>query len=231
MDKLEVRQAMSCAIDRQQVLDTAALGEGEVTGPITIPAYTVPLDQFACYQRDLTKAKDLMAKAGMSDGFTLKIMAANAEPPTALSEAQNIQAQLADIGIKVEIESLELSVYVDRWLKGDFDATVALNGGRPDPYTMYARYWTKAGNLQKVSNYIDDTLDSLMAQGRAETDPKKRYDIFAEFQKHIVEVAPWIWLYHGYDYTAQQPYVKGFVPTPSDSLYSLAQTKLDGKPA
>src|SRR5262249_171449 len=117
MDKLEVRQAMSCAIDRQQVLDTAALGEGVVTGPITIPAYTVPLDQFACYKPDLAKAKDLMAKAGMSDGFTLNVIAANAEPPTALSEAQNIQAQLAAINIKVEIDSMELNAYVDRWLK------------------------------------------------------------------------------------------------------------------
>lgn len=231
MDKLEVRQAMSCAIDRQEVLDTAALGEGQVTGPITIPAFQVPTDQLFCYQKDLAKAKDLMAQAGMSDGFTLNVIAANAEPPTALSEAQNIQAQLADINIKVEIDSMELSVYVDRWLKGDFDAAVALNGGRPDPYTMYARYWTKAGNLQVVTNYIDDTLDSLMAQGRAETDPQKRYDIFAEFQKHITEVSPWIWLYNGYDYTAQQPYVSGFVPSPSDSLYSLAQVKLDGKPA
>lgn len=231
MDKLEVRQAMSCAIDRQQVLDTASLGNGTVTGPLTIPAYLVPTDQFFCYKKDLDKAKQLMAKAGMADGFSMKVIAANSEPPTALSEAQNIQAQLADIGIKLEIESLELNVYVDRWLAGDFDSAVALNGGRPDPYTMYARYWTKDGNLQKVSNYIDDTLDSLMAQGRAETDPKKRYEIFAEWQKHIVEVAPWIWLYNGFDYSAQQPYVKGFVPMPTDSIYSFGQVKLDGKPS
>jgi len=66
---------------------------------------------------------------------------------------------------------MELNVYVDAWLKGDFDMAVALNGGRADPYTMYNRYWTKTGNLQKVANYIDDTLDSQMQQGRAETDP------------------------------------------------------------
>lgn len=230
MDTLEVRQAMSCAIDRQEVLDTASLGYGTVTGPLTIPAYTVPTDQYFCYQKDLDKARELLAQADMADGFSIKVIAANAEPPTALSEAQNIQAQLAEIGITVEIESLELSVYVDRWLAGDFDAAVALNGGRPDPYTMYARYWTKDGNLQKVSNYIDDTLDSLMAQGRAETDPQKRYEIFAEFQKHIVEVAPWIWLYNDFEYTAQQPYVTGFVPMPTDSLYSFAQVKLENKP-
>jgi peptide/nickel transport system substrate-binding protein len=226
MNILEVRQAMSCAIDRQEVLDTASLGEGTVTGPLTIPAYAVPLDEYFCYTKDLAKAQELMAASGV-EPFTITVIAASAEPPTALSEAQSIQAQLAEIGITVEIEPLELSVYVDRWLKGDFDAAVALNGGRVDPYPMYARYWTKTGNLQIVANYIDDTLDTLMQQGRAEPDPAARYEIFAEFQKHLVEMAPWIWLYNGYEYTAQQPYVTGFEPNPTDSLYSLAWTRLD----
>lgn len=227
MDKLEVRQAISCAIDRQEVLDTASLGEGTVTGPLTIPAFAIPVSEFACYEKDLERARGLMTLADEAGGFTLNVIAAAAEPPTALSEAQNIQAQLAEIGITVEIESLELSVYVDRWLAGDFDAAVALNGGRPDPYTMYARYWTKSGNLQGVANYIDDTLDGLMAQGKAETDPAARLEIFTEFQKHLVEVAPWIWLYNGYEYTAQQPYVKGFIPTPTDSLVSFREVTLE----
>ncbi|HEV2123509.1 MAG TPA: ABC transporter substrate-binding protein [Chloroflexota bacterium] len=230
LDKLEVRQAISCALDRQEVLDTAALGNGEVTGPLTIPAYQLPPDELFCYQKDLDKARELLKEAGLEDGFSLTTIAASAEPPTALSEAQNIQAQLAEIGIDLEIESLELSVYVDRWLAADFDTAVALNGGRPDPYTTYARYFTKDGNLLKVSNYVDDTLDSLMAEGRAESDPQKRFDIFKQFQQHLVEMAPWIWLYHDFEYTAQQPYVTGFVPLPTDSLYSLAQVKLEGKP-
>lgn len=227
LDKLEVRQAISCAIDRQEVLDTASLGEGKVTGPLTMAAFALPTDELFCYQKDLDKAKELMAAAGMSDGFTLKVIAANAEPPTALSEAQNIQAQLAEIGITVEIESMELSVYVDRWLKGDFEAAVALNGGRPDPYTMYARYWQTTGNLNNVAGYIDSTLDDLMARGRAETDPAARYEIFAEFQRHLAEVAPWVWLYVGYEYTAQQPYVSGFIPSPTDSLLSLSHVTLN----
>ena len=227
LDRLEVRQAISCAIDRQEVLDTASLGEGEVTGPLTIPAYRLPVDEFFCYEQDLERARELMAAAGMEAGFTLPVIAATAEPPTALSEAQSIQAQLAEINIQVEIESLELSVYVDRWLAADFDAAVALNGGRADPYTMYARYWTRDGNLNKVAGYIDDTLDSLMAEGRAETDPEARFEIFAEFQRHLVEMAPWVWLYTGYEYTAQQPYVQDFIPMPNDSLYYLNQVRLE----
>jgi peptide/nickel transport system substrate-binding protein len=227
MDKLEVRQAMSCAIDRQEVLDTASLGEGTVTGPLTIPAFAIPTSEFACYTKDLDKARELMAAAGEEDGFTITVIASTGEPPTALSEAQSIQAQLAEIGITIEIETMELSVYVDRWLAGDFDAAVALNGGRPDPYTMYARYWTKTGNLQGVANYIDDTLDELMAAGKAETDPAARLEIFTEFQKHLVEVAPWIWLYNGFEYTAQQPYVQGFIPSPTDSIVSMREVTLE----
>jgi len=227
MDQLAFRQAMSCAIDRQEVLNTASLGYGTVTGPLTIPAYQLPPSELFCYQTDKAKAKDLLASVDLAKGYKLEIIVASAEPPTALSEAQNIQAQLADIGIDSEIVPLELSVYIDRWLAADFDAAVALNGGRPDPYTMYARYWTKDGNLQKVANYIDDTLDTLMAQGRAETDPTKRFEIFSKFQKHLVEMSPWIWLYNDFEYTASQPYVKGFIPMSTDSLYYLSKVKIE----
>ena len=40
-------------------------------------------------------------------------------------------------------------------------------------------------------------------------------------------MAPWVWLYNGYEYTAQQPYVEGFVPMPNDSLYGLSQVSLN----
>jgi peptide/nickel transport system substrate-binding protein len=227
MDQLEVRQAISCAIDRQEVLDTAALSEGQVIGPYIIPTYALPVSELFCYEKDLDRARDLLAQAGLEDGFSLNLMAANEEPPTALAEAQNIQAQLAEIGIQVEIESLELGVYVDRWLAADFDMTVALNSGPPDPYTMYARYWTSTGNLNYVAGYRDETLDRLMAEGRAETDPAERFEIFAEFQRHLVEQAPWVWLYVGYEYTAHQPYVTGFTPMPNDSLYYLSKVRLE----
>jgi peptide/nickel transport system substrate-binding protein len=227
MNLLEVRQAMSCAIDRQEVLDIASLGEGQVTGPLTIPAYRLPNEEYFCYEQNVDLARELMAQVGLADGFTIGTIVASAEPPTALAEAQTIQSQLAAINITLEIEALELSVYVDRWLAGDFDTAVALNGGRPDPYTMYARYWTRAGNLQRVANYIDDTLDELMARGRAEADPEARFEIFADFQRHLVEMAPWIWLYTGYEYTANQPYVEGFVPDPNDSLLAFRQVRLN----
>ena len=222
LQELGVRQAISCAVDRQDILDTALLGEGAVTGPLTMDAYRSDVAELFCYERDIDKAKSLLADAGYESGFSAKIMAATGEPPTAASEAQVIQSQLAEIGIDLEIEMKELNVYIDAWLAADFDMAVALNGGRPDPFTMYNRYWTKSGNLQKVANYIDDTLDSLMNEGREETDPAKRKEIFAKFDKHLAEMSPWVWLYTGYTYAAAQEEVQGFEATPTGSLFGLS---------
>jgi peptide/nickel transport system substrate-binding protein len=222
MDNLKVRQAISCAVNRQEVVDSALAGEGQVTGPLTMPAFAEDPSTLFCYKQDVAKAKQLMKDAGFPDGFSATVIAATGEPPVASAEAQVLQSQLAAIGIKPDIKMMELNVYVDAWLKGDFDMAVAQNGGRPDPYTMYNRYFTKTGNLLKVSNFVDDELDSLMAQGQVETDPAKRVDIFHKFEQHLVETSPWIWLSTSYSYTAQQKTVSGFVPSPTGTLVSLA---------
>ncbi len=221
-----VRQALSCAIDRQQVIDTAALGEGTVTGPDTSPFYRAPLDQLPCYTPDLNKAKQLLSDAGMSSGFTFTIIAATQEPVTAVNEAQNIADQLSKIGITVKIEQMDLNTYVKRWLAADFDAAIALNGGSADPHLTFVRYWTTNGNLSLVAAYSDPALNDLLVSGQKETDPQKRIPIYQDFEKKIVDAAPWIWLYVGYEYRALQPNVMGYQQSPLDSLYYLRQTWL-----
>ncbi|MEO8757509.1 MAG: ABC transporter substrate-binding protein [Devosia sp.] len=223
MDDLKVRQAISCAVNRQDVIDTAQVGEGKVTGPLTMPAFASDPSTLFCYKQDLDQAKALMKASSSPDGFSATVIAATGEPPYASAEAQVLQSQLAAIGIKLDIKLMELNVYVDAWLKGDFDMAVALNGGRPDPYAMYNRYFTKTGNLLKVSNFVDDELDSLMQQGRVETDPTKRKVIFQQFEHHLAEMSPWIWLSTSYGYTAQLKTVHGFVSSPTGTLFGLSR--------
>lgn len=223
---VRVRQAVSCAIDRQQVLDTASLGEGEVTAPVTPVTFRAPLDQLFCYQKDIEKSKALLAEAGV-ESFDFTIIAASDEPPTAVAEAQNLQAQLSEIGINAKIETLELGVYVDRWLKGDFDAAIALNGGNIDPHNMLNRYWLSTGNLQGVSNYSTPELDALITEGAAETDPAKRYDIYLDVQKQLAEASPWVWLYVGFEYRVMQPYVENYTPLSNGAQIYLREVWLD----
>ena len=223
---VNVRLAMQCAIDRQQVLDTAALGEGEVTGPITSPAYKSDPNARPCPTRDLDKAKEYLAKAGHPEGVTIKTIVSQGEYSTSVNEAQNLQAQLAEAGITLDLEVLESGAYVDRWIAADFEGAVALNGGRPDPDGMYVRYFTSTGNLNKVAGYSSDTLDQLFVEGRASSDPAVRTPIYEKIGRELEDNAAWIWLFTSFNYTATGDGVTGFVPMANNSLQYLRTTSL-----
>jgi len=222
---LNVRLAISCAIDRQQVLDTAAYGEGEVTGPITAPEFTSDADARPCPKRDVAKSKDLLSKAGQS-ALTIKTIVSQGEYATSVNEAQNLKSQLAEAGITLDLEVLDIAAFVKRWVAGDFEAAVALNGGRPDPDTMYGRYFTSQGNLQKVAGYSSPELDALFAQGKATSDEAKRKDIYAQVSKQLEDNAAWVWLFTGNSYTVASTKVAGFTPMANSSLQSLRTTTI-----
>ncbi|MGH3372557.1 MAG: ABC transporter substrate-binding protein, partial [Nocardioidaceae bacterium] len=221
---LNVRLAIQCAIDRKQVLDSAALGEGDVTGPITAPAFKSDPAQRPCPERDLAKAADYLAKAGKSGGVRLKTIVSQGEYATSVNEAQSLKSQLAEAKITLDLEVLESGAYVDRWVAGTFDAAVALNGGRPDPDGMYGRYFTSKGNLNKVAGYSSPKLDQLFAAGKATTDQKEREQIYAQVSAELENNAPWIWMFTGFTYTATTNQVKGFVPMANGSLQYLRTT-------
>lgn len=226
LSNVNVRLAVQCAIDRKQVLDTAALGEGEVTGPITSPAYKSDPSDRPCPTRDVAKAKDYLAKAGQAGGVTLDTIVSTGEYSTSVNEAQNLQSQLAEAGITLKLEVLESGAYVDRWKAGTFDAAVALNGGRPDPDGMYSRYFTSTGNLNKVAGYSSATLDQLFVQGRASSDPAVRLPIYKKIGEELENNAAWVWLFTSYNYTATTKGVAGFVPMANNSMQFLRTTSL-----
>jgi peptide/nickel transport system substrate-binding protein len=221
---LNVRLAIQCAVDRKQVLDTAALGEGEVTGPITSPAYRSDPHSRPCPKVDLAKSKSYLAKAGLSGGVTIKTIVSTGEYSTSVNEAQNLKAQLAKAGITLDLEVLESGAYVDRWIAGDFEAAVALNGGRPDPDGMYGRYFTSTGNLNAVAGYSSPELDALFAQGRSTSDVAARKKIYTKVSDNLENNAAWIWMFTSYTYTASAAGVKGFEPMANGSLQYLATT-------
>jgi peptide/nickel transport system substrate-binding protein len=223
---VNVRLAIQCAIDREQVLETAALGEGEVTGPITSPAYKSDSESRPCPERDLDKAAEYLDAAGKSDGVTINTIVSQGEYATSVNEAQNLKAQLAEADITLELEVLESGAYVDRWIAADFDAAVALNGGRPDPDGMYGRYFTSTGNLNQVAGYSSPELDALFAEGRQTSDAEERKAIYEQVSDNLEDNAAWIWLFTSYSYTATASNVDGYTPMANGSLQYLRTTSI-----
>ncbi|MHA6617847.1 ABC transporter substrate-binding protein [Pseudonocardia sp. DLS-67] len=228
LDNLDVRLAIQCAIDRRQVLDTAALGEGEVTGPITSPAYRSDPAARPCPQRDVEAAKRHLAAAGHAGGLTLSTIVSQGEYATSVNEATNIQAQLAEAGITLNLDVLESGAYVDRWVAADFQTAVALNGGRPDPDGSYGRYFTSTGNFNKVAGYSSPALDELFAQGKATADPEARKAIYRQVSAQLEDNAAWVWLFTSFTYTVTGGDVSGFTPMANGSLKYLRETTAGG---
>jgi peptide/nickel transport system substrate-binding protein len=227
LDELKVRQAIACAIDRQEVVDSAALGEGEVAGPITVPAYrSDPAAGLPCDPPDVETSKQLLEDAGHGEGFSIEAIVMTGGYATAVDEGQALKSQLAEIGVDLKTTSLESSVYVERWLEADFDAAVALNGGLPDPYLMYGRYFTADASLSGPAGLSDPDLSRLLEEGRAETDEEQRAEIFEQFSQEMLETSPWAWLFNGYNYRLVSGNVEGFEEEPSGALESIATARL-----
>ena len=227
-DNLKVRQAIAYAIDRKAIIDAVAFGEGEVTGPIApgLANYALPASQYPLYTRDVAKAKQLLTEANVGPvSFTM--LTQTTEPAYAKDIAQLVQAQLAEIGVTMKIETLEFTQWVDRWLKADFDMAPGLNGGGPDPDFYVFRYFTDDGNLNFVTSYKNPISSDAIKQARATTDVAKRKELYTTAQKELVNGVPFIWLYVGRDYNATLPTTKGFIHLPTGSIIYLRQTWLD----
>jgi peptide/nickel transport system substrate-binding protein len=219
----QVRQAISCAIDRNQVLQTAAFGDGTVTGPITSPAFSYSSTEgLPCQPGDIAGAKVLLQSAGYAKGFTLNTIVETGEYATAVGEGQNLQAQLKKIGVDLKLKQLPTAPYVTAWLDADYDAAVALNGGSYDPFLMYGRYFVDGGSLAKPAGLDSKPLSTLLTQGNTTSDVGQRQTIFADVQKGLLAASPWVWLFRSDDYYLVNSNVSGFTPRPDEALFSLA---------
>jgi peptide/nickel transport system substrate-binding protein len=208
------------AIDREALIDAAMLGEGILTGPIppSLSYWALDLDEVPFYKHDPERARQLLQQAGYGEGFSVDLLFISGRPMY-LAMGQAIQSQLAEVGIDVNLKSLEYGIYVDRWLDADLDMAMSQNSGLPDPDFYLFRYFHSEGALTFIHGcWSNARLDSLLEQGRAETNLAKRQALYKEAQYILIEEVPFIWLFVTYEYFAARETVKGFTPLPTGGI-------------
>lgn len=227
LKKREVRQAIACAVDRDEIVDTVYFGNAEVTGPITSPAYRYSATEgLPCEPGDADAAKALLAKAGYPKGFSLDTILMIGVYDTSTGIATALQAQLKAVGVNLKLDRQQTNVYVPNWKEAKFDAAVALNGGSTDPYLLYNRYFTSDGSLTKAAAYRSAALDKLLREGNATTDEAERQRIFGELQQQLLRDSPWVWLFRNQMHYAVGAKLKGFTSLPTESLEYLRKASL-----
>ena len=226
LDDSRVRRAIAYAINNQEIVDVALLGTGGLPARgTTLPNgsyYASPDNSYG--KPDLAKAKALLAQAGYPNGFTLELKVTSTYD-FLRAPAEIIQAQLAPLGIKVNITASEFSVYLPDILKKNYMATILGESGQGDPddylYTPFAS--DSGGNL---TNFKDAALDKLLDQGRQTADPAARKAIYAQVQKRLVDLSPMVFLYSSTQYEATSKRVQGYRHFPNTSYLGLRTTWL-----
>jgi peptide/nickel transport system substrate-binding protein len=222
------RLAVQCALNRTDILANAALGQGEVVGPVPLGPYAPSATAGACGTQNLTQAAHYLAAAGMSKGFSFTAITSDALDATSEAQAVTAQSDLAKVGIHMTIDNLGENDYIQRWLKGQFQAAFAENGANPDPYIMYGRYFGPGANLAVPSGYSSPALASLLTNSDENPSASTRASLYAQISAYLVNNAVWIWLFDSYDYTVLASNVHGYTPLPNEQLSALATTTVSG---
>ncbi|PBC24781.1 MULTISPECIES: ABC transporter substrate-binding protein [unclassified Mesorhizobium] len=179
-DKLQVRQAISYALDRKAIIDGASAGLGLPIGSHMSPANKYYVDLTGHYPHDVAKAKQLLKEAGLENGFkaTLKL------PPTTYARlgGEIIASELRDVGINLEIIPVEWAQWLDQvFTKKDYDLTI-VSHTEPNDIDIYAR-------KDYYFNYDNPTFKKVIADLELTSDEAKRKELYAQAQKILADDA------------------------------------------
>jgi len=224
---VRVREAIALAIDRDEIVTAAEFGMAQPSGPLpaSVKKWVKPLEELPFSKRNLKKAKELLIEAGYPDGFSFNIVTSSSYEG-GLAVAQVIQSQLKKIGLRPELEVVEWGIYIDRWVKRDFDSMVELRGGSPEPDRFLYRTLHSTGG---VNNFLfkDEEVDKLLDEGRRLIKFEDRKPIYDKIQVLLSEKMPVIFLYVPLETQVLSQNVKNFRQIGNGSIQYLSQTWLE----
>jgi len=210
-DDVRVRQAVNYAINKQEIVDTILEGRGEPANTYvgkTIPSYNPDQED---YPFDVEKAKELMKEAGHEDGFDVTITV-NGDVRT--RTATLIQAQLAEIGINVDIEALEWGTYLDQLKTGELDMYIlGWSNSTIDPDRSFSTLFPSDQCGYDGNNYTffkNTEVDKLIAEAAVNTDHEARMKQYQKLQAVLMEQAPWVPLFYQQQPAGTNAKLKGF---------------------
>ncbi|TDE40103.1 ABC transporter substrate-binding protein [Antarcticimicrobium sediminis] len=179
-DNVEVRRAISYAINRDEIIDGAMYGQALPIGSFYPPHGPAYVDLTGLYPHDAEKAKAMFEEAGVA-GTTMTL---RVPPfPYATRSAEIIQAELADAGVDVKVENVEWGFWIDEiYKKKNYDMTIIAHTAPND-----------MGNFARGPGYFygydDATFTALWDEIQTEADPDKRNDLLKKGQEYLADQA------------------------------------------
>jgi len=210
-----VRQAFSLAIDRAalvQVVFNGMYAPAMQAVSASSPFYDADLK---VPERDVAKAKALLAAAGVKTPVPLELMAPN--NPDTMQAAEVIQSMAAEAGFDVHIHATEFAASLSLSEQGDYEAYLIGWSGRVDiDGNIYAFLHSHQAN--NVTGYANPTVDNLLDEARGMTDMAKRKALYAEMWNQEVQDLPLLYLWTGRNIVGMSAKLTGFRPVPDGMI-------------
>ena len=213
-DKL-VRQAVYWAIDRTQIRDVAYSGAGEV-GIEEVPTGSSWYDGTPQVTPDLDKARSLLQQAGFGNGLTVEYLGLP-QYPELLKTGQVVREQLKQVGITMNIKQVDVSIWFDAFVKGEYQITSAYQERTIDPDNFYALV-IRSGGVINTTSYSNPEVDRLIDQARIETDDTVRQGLYQQIRGIVFEDSPIIYAHYETINYLMNPDVTGSTVNPTLEL-------------
>jgi peptide/nickel transport system substrate-binding protein len=216
-----VRAALEAAIDRGVINQVALDGQFIPSNQFEAPRSTYWVADRPVPPRDVARARALLREAG-HPRVAFQIIVPNS--PVERQVAEVIQSMAAEAGFEISIFATESAAMVAATRRGDYDASIAIWSGRPDPDGNIA-IWLQCEGFVNWGKYCNPKLDDLLARARAVTDVAARQALYREAASVWMEDRPHLVLYHHKNLFAARAAVTGFANHP-DGLIRLQDVRV-----
>ena len=222
----KVRQALSLAIDRKELVDILFFGHARVCRGPFMPGTFAFNDDIKAPKLDLKRAKELLKEAGYSNEHPLSFeLVTNSNNKIRVYAAQIIQHQLQKIGVDVKIRTMEWQAFLNTVVNPRNFEAIILGWGlglMPDAYSIWHSESDKKGGFNFI-HYKNEKVDRLIKKAEKLTDLKEVGKIYKEIFALIVGDNPYLFLYIPNSITAVNKKIKNVSP----SLIGIMHNEID----
>ncbi len=212
MREKRVRQALSRAIDRAAISQSALVGMNPPANGFLAPGLvgsTPASDTPDAVKYDPDAAKKLLAEAGYGPDKPLTFTILYSEGSVSAPKVtQVLKEQWAAIGVEVTLQELEWGTLLKRMENGDFDAVYSGWSATPDPHsTLWSLLSSDSPN--NWGKYASKAFDDLCNAGDREQDAAKRGELYEQAVAVALDEAPILPVVFANEVRLIRPYVSG----------------------
>ncbi len=215
LNNVNIRKALSMAIDRQAIVDSMYNGTASIENGIFPKGLIGHNENIEAIEYNTEKAKEILATEGYPNGFDMEIAIDSSSSDTTKSILEIISEQLSEIGVNASLKTYDESTWLATRKAGElgsFMSTWTADYNDPDNF-IYTFFGTDENTKLRSLNYKDKEVIDRVAKARAIINEDERIKEYQALEKKIIsEDRAWLPMYAKEHYFALGKNISNFTP-------------------